>query len=1039
MDAIPLANLGAPENHQLDQLQELVNRYVEQRAFILRQANNYSEAQLRIDFVNPLLKLFGWDVDNEANVSQHLREVLQEEPLDVEEGDVIRKKNPDYTLRQDGERRLFIEVKKPAVNITNSSAAAFQTKRYGWNARLPFAVLTNFEDLIIYDSRFRPLLSDTPAVGRYRSYRYTNFVEHFAEIRDFLDRDSIYRGSLNDHTESNVAHTVSFDEYFLEQLERWRSILAVDISSNNQTLDGEELNFIVQRTINRILFLRVAEDRTIEVNELLKNVTSYDQLKAIFERSDTKYNSGLFDFLEDQYSLNIVISSEALIGIFQELYYPFSSYDFSVVDSATISEIYESFLGKYIAYSAVEANIQIINHQEIEASKGVVSTPKHIAEKIVRETLSPLCAGQAPAALASIKVADICCGSGVFLICAYEYLSNHYLQYYIETGPENHPHEVMQVRGAWKLTLGEKRRILLSHIYGVDINPHAVEVAQFNLLLKLLENESGATVADFLAQTGARALPQLNEHIKQGNSLVDETYFAYAPASATDTSLLQKLSPFTWQVEFPFLEAEGGFDAIVGNPPYVRIQNMVKYFEEEITYFRDKNFGYQTAKNKLSDKYFLFIERALQLVKPNGMVGYIVPHKFFTIQSGAALRSLISSGRHLSEIFYFGTSQVFQGRSTYTSILLLSQAPRETFSIRRIDKPQDILLTNTESASLTCQATEFGREPWSFVSPQARVLFSRIKSQASQKLKDVAEVFVGLQTSDDPVFIIKNCTVNADTISFSKNGVTWEIEKEILKNCIYDISLEAYTTVQPNAFIIFPYTIHEGRAIVHSEDDMQTRFPLCYRYLSSHRDQLEDRSIRGGAGSTTWYQFGRSQSLTKFMGAEKLIWPVLSLGASYTLDVSNTLFTGGGNGPFYALKLKSHPANLSLYYIMAVLNNPVIEAMVKATTTDFRGDYYSHGKQFVDNLPIVIPNTMDASQVAAYTTIIEVVPEIIRIKSRLDGLQTPQNRRTLELQFQQLALRVKTEIDHLYQLSPQDYLAVAGNSLFFTQRDEEDE
>src|SRR5690606_33620850 len=493
-------------------IQELVEKYRSDRVSCLK--TTYNETQVRNDFIDPLLKCLGWDVDNNKGKTQFLRDVIQEEYIEVE--DETTKKNPDYTLRINGTRKLFVEVKKPSVNILKSAKAAFQTRRYGWNANLGISILTNFEHLIIYDCRFKPDVSENEHVARVRIFNFEEYVEAFDEIQQLVSFNSANSGQLDNLFSIYVRHGQTFDNYFLKQIESWRQKLAISAVEKNESLDDEDINFLIQRLLNRIIFLRICEDRTIEKFETLKNIKSYDELKHLFQQSDKKFNSGLFDFIEDMLSLKIDIDSEVLIEIFNELYYPLSPYDFSVVDPTILSQIYERFLGSRIVLEEGR-QLSILEEPEVSASNGVVPTPKLIVEQIIKDTLSPLTTGKTFAELSTIKVADICCGSGTFLISAYDFMQQTFLEKLIEEDANNKDLIYQLDETTLALTLKAKRNILEQNIYGVDINPYATEVSEFSLLLKLLEGENKASVDNFIDQHAEKVLPSLKGNIKCGN------------------------------------------------------------------------------------------------------------------------------------------------------------------------------------------------------------------------------------------------------------------------------------------------------------------------------------------------------------------------------------------------------------------------------------------------------------------------------------------------------------------------------------------
>ena len=1016
-------------------LTKLVQRYQLVRNELIASSSGYNETQLRNDFLNEFLRLLGWDVDNNLGLPQHLREVIHEAHVKIQDGQSITSKTPDYALCVGGERKLFIEAKKPSVRIEVAKEPAFQIRRYGWNAKMTVSILSNFEKLAIYDCRYPPNVEDQATVARILLFDYTEYVERFNELHNFLSRDSVFDGSSEGLIVSDAIdiNKQLFDAYFLNQIETWRELIAVDLAANNLQLDQEMLNFLVQRLLNRIIFLRICEDRSQEEYARLKTATTYVDLKNLFVEADRRYDSALFDFIDDQISLGIKISSNILVAIFKELYYPDSPYDFSVVDSSILGEIYELFLAREAQLDS-DGSIKVVEKPEVVASNGVVLTPKYIVDEIVQRTLNPLCKHLSPQELITIHICDISCGSGIFLLAVYEYLLNHYREWYIAHGPENFSDRIYEGSGrTWHLTLAEKHKILVSHIFGVDNDTQAVEVARFSLLLKVLEDETASTI-NAHNRGGRKALPNLKANVKAGNSLVDEHIFDFITGSKIDDLILQ-INPFDWNNEFPKVMSSGGFDAIVGNPPYVRIQNMVTYSPIEVEYYRDSKRVFKTAGQDNFDKYYLFLERGLQLIKPHGYLGYIVPHKFFTIQSGQRLRKALSEEQNLFQIVHFGAEQVFPNRSTYTAILILSKSAKAQFTVDRVTDLPSWRVTK-QSSRMIYSASDISKEPWIFVSPQAQKVFAKMHDVKHLTLDKVADIFVGLQTSKDKIYIINSDEIlsNGHTVVFTKSNKTWEIESSLLKPCLYDAKLQPFNQIQPNALIIFPYQIQNDIVRLYSPKDMQNNFPLCWKYFNYHKAELEQRSISGGV-EIQWYQYGRSQSLTQFNGQEKLIWSVLSLSAPYAYDAKNIFFTGGGNGPYYALRLKDN-SNISIYYLLAVLSHPIIEAMVKIRSSPFRGGYYSHGKQFIQSLPIKQIASMISDEQARYDHIVIDSKKVIALEQELVNKLSPNRKRILQTQINVLRTRITQAVTDLYRLTTIDLEAVDNNNLYFTEQTE---
>lgn len=374
----------------------------------------YNETQARTEFITPLLEAFGWDVHNYRAQPLMYREVIEEATVEV--GAERLSKRPDYELRVVRQRKLFIEAKKPSVRIDRERAPAFQTRRYGYSASLPISVVTNFHQLVIYDCKPVPRETDEAHVARLHLFDYDEFEARFDELWSFLSRGSVLFGAFDRRFAIDTMRHGSqqFDDFFLNQVRTWRARLAADIHANTTGLSSEELTYVVQLFLSRIVFLRICEDREIEKYETLKNLdcsATFDALMDVLRRADEFYNSGLFRLIDDD-PLGIRISDDVLQGIIAELYYPLSPYTFTVVETEVLGEIYEQFLGEVIMVE--DGTVTITSKPEIRESGGVVPTPSFIADAIVARTLGPLLAGRSPQELASFTLADMCCGSGIF-------------------------------------------------------------------------------------------------------------------------------------------------------------------------------------------------------------------------------------------------------------------------------------------------------------------------------------------------------------------------------------------------------------------------------------------------------------------------------------------------------------------------------------------------------------------------------------------------------------------------------------------------
>lgn len=997
------------------EIRRLVAAYCRNEADYL--TANYNETQARTDYITPLLRAFGWDVHNTKGHQLALREVIEEATVEV--GEERSHKKPDYELRLARQRKLFVEAKKPSVPIETDNAAAFQIRRYGYSANLHISVLTNFRYLAVYDCQAAPADTDAVNVSRRLLVPYTEFETRFDEIWPLLSRECVYSGEFDRQFASadTKKGTERFDHFFLCQIRRWRHLLAVDIARNTPNLTSTELTYLVQLFLSRIIFLRICEDRDIEAYETLRNLdrcASFAALMTELKRADAFYNSGLFRLIEHD-GLDVRISDSTISTIVAELYYPESPYTFAVVEPEILGEIYEHFLADLIQVDG--SAVEIVKKPEVRESGGVIPTPGYIAYSIAERTLRPLLVSKSPHDLSAFTVADICCGSGTFLLAAFEILLDHYLTWYLDNDRASHEgHRIYRVAAhEWRLTFDERRRILTTHIRGVDFDPSAVEVAQLSLLLKLIEGETSDALRNYVVRARNAALPPLDHAIRCGNSLVSA--HEWRQTLGTDPPY-DELRPFTWATEFAQEMSDGGFAAIIGNPPYVRIQNMAKYSRSEVEHFRHRNSPYAAAEHDNFDKYLLFVERSIGLVGPSGRVGMIVPQKFTTIQSGRALRRLIAQGRLLREFVHFGAKQVFgPDASNYTCIIILD---RSTTTEVRLERPKD--LDSWRYGALGAvdglMASELRERPWRFADAETRGLFDRIKADVPYKLDALAEIFVGLQTSADEVYLFESSDEDAETCTLRWDHRDWRIERGVLRPSLLDVQLRQFARPQSNSWIIFPYELLPGRSGIVKPHLIQpaamaARYPNCWAYLNSRRSELEARSVSGGLRTERqWYQYGRSQSLSRFDG-DKIVVQVLSTEPRYAYDDSNIFVTGGGNGPYYLIRPRPK-SRISIFYLLAVLNHPLSEAFVRTETSVFRGGYYSHGKQFIQTLPIPIAEALIRTEIE------DVVAALIARFQALSSARIRPDRALLKRETEDLRRELRGRVDQVFGLSASD-------------------
>ena len=679
--------MTAPEG--LDQLVERFERNLDSYT-----SRKYNETQLRREFADPLFQLLGWDVSNSKGYAEAYKDVVHEAAVKIGG----RTKAPDYAFRIGGVRKFFVETKAPHKNLKNDPDPAFQLRRYGWSAKLPLSILTDFEEFSVYDTRIRPSKTDKAATGRILYLRYTDYISRWREIAESFSRDAVLTGAFDAYAESKKAKrgTTEVDESFLQEIESWREALAKNLALRNPNLGLRLLNTAVQKTIDRIVFLRICEDRGIEpygqLLTLLDSGNVYGGLSRVFIRADERYNSGLFHFREergrkeppDTETLSLTIDDRVLKRIISHLYYPDSPFEFSVISADILGHVYEQFLGKVIRLTRGH-HAKVEEKPEVRKSGGVYYTPSDVVGYLVQRTVGTLLdeAGS-PAKAASLKILDPACGSGSFLIRVYQSLLDWHLAWYQEDGVAKHSKgrrpKVYEGPGPeWRLTAAERKRILTNSIYGVDVDPQAVEVTKLSLLLKVLEGESAERLESQLKLFRERALPDLENNIKCGNSLVGAEFYAGRQAGLFDKGDLYQINAFDWEVEFPEVFGIGGFSAVIGNPPYLSFsgRQAVPLDDDLRGYYarRYPGAGWQTSHG-------LFVVKAHSLTKR--MVGFIVPDQVGHLDGYESIRASVTNVSSLVEVRYWGEG-VFPGVVTPALTLVTDKAHHGTTRIETDD------------------------------------------------------------------------------------------------------------------------------------------------------------------------------------------------------------------------------------------------------------------------------------------------------------------------------------------------------------------
>lgn len=995
----------------VDELRNLVERFGKNLNYYKDKKNKYNEDSCRAEYIDKLLELLGWDVSNSKGLSPQYREVISEQFSNKID-------RPDYTLTLSGVSKLYVEAKKPSVDITKDPDPAIQARKYGWNRKHKIVILTNFEYFVIYDTTTIPHNSDSCIVAMYKRYHYTEYVQYYQEMLDLVSRDSVYSGKFDeffDSAFSGAGHTTQqVDEYFLEQINQWRLSLSNDLYSKSKAdspySNLEILNDVVQEFINQIVFLRICEDRNLplyhKLSETINDRSSmHQELKKLFLDADKRYNSGLFSGQYIIFDLNNSIVEDMII----QLYYPQSPFLFDVIEPNLLGQMYEMFLTEELV---VDGNKIILSKKQDFKDRSVVTTPLEIVKYMAIRTTESLCKGKTPTEILKLRIADIACGSGVFLEEVFEQLQTYCIDWYLTNNPS---HLVPIPGGQYKLPLEEKQAILVSCIYGVDIDIHAVEIAKFSLLIKLIENETEPSVKTIL-----KILPDLSSNVYHGNSLVDSDKLSGLNVSAQD---LASLSPFDWKLN----GFEDGFDAIIGNPPYVNTSDMHRLLPEIEVDEIYKN-RYESSYKQF-DKYFIFIERALELLKPNGYLCYIVPNKFFKNVAGKELRRIITNGSYLVSLDDFGDTQLFDDKTIYSSILSLRKKHQDSFRYSSVTSVSSLRGLKHSDYVVRLSDT-IDSNPWRLTTDISFMKFWDSVEARAERITKYANIFNGIQTSAErpkPIYWFSDDEVVQETTShviICKDGQHYSIEKSILKPYFKPVShkekgLNSYSVLKTDKRIIFPYDKNGELIPIGS---MSSIYQGAYQYLKAYYkflvpkqiDPLGTRDV-DRPSADTWYKYGRTQHLTSFVSTKKLIVGVLSKEPMYAFDDKDMLIASGGTAGYCAVS-KKDGSPYELEYIQAWLSHPYTEKILSVIGSDFENGFVSRGTAVLKQLPFIALDLNEPAQKQIHDNVVQWTREIYSINDSLSGTLSKNEKSIKQSRKDFLIKQIQDTISIVYEL-----------------------
>lgn len=915
----------------------------------------YKEMALRSDFLNPLLEELGWDPLNKRGSLYSEREVIQEAIVTVEG----RQKAPDYGIYQGGRPRFFLEAKRPSVNIETDRAPAYQLRRYCWTADLPYGIVTDFEEIAIYDCRRPPEPTDSSSVGRVAYFTIDDLEEYWPVLHGMFGRPNVVDGVLEllASEAPAPAGTRTIDVAFLEEIRNWRRMLASDIALGNAHLGNTEVSSATQTLIDRIVFLRVAEARGLEIEGSLQHAASQDgvyaRLLTLFKKADDRYNSGLFhlngaptDPRLDSIGLALQVSDEALRTIIGRLYYP-EPYEFSVMPADILGRIYEQFLGERIVVRE-DRSVEIELKPEYRRASGVYYTPTPVVDFIVHETLGRLLDGHDPASLKKqgFALVDPASGSGSFLIAAYKYLLDWHRDHWAPQVNNSKRYLEAGLDGMLRVRTEERKRILLDYIYGVDIDPQAVEVTKLSLLLLVIEGQ-----AQMEFDVG-RILPDLDQNILCGNSLIDHDFHVPIGLSAEE---MLAYNPFSWKDGFPSVFKRGGFDAVIGNPPYLNVDATWGRKDRRLAYLKT---AYSAIYTDKTDLLFYFFKKAAEICR--GETAFIVSRSFLEGDKAQKLRGWIASTLRVRSVLDFRHALVFPRVGINTAVVQLTrstaakttrfsrfkhQSLRAGYTAEYLRDPENFAVVEVPTTALTASA-------WNFGDAAVQKVLAKL-DRSGEVVGDILHVGKGMETAANKAFEFEAPSGRLEALR--AQGLIYERAR--------NSDIHAFHIARSGVHMLYLEGVKSFQAL---PKDIQ-------EHMTSHRDKLLARAafVRGNC---EWWRYSWPLHRDYFSRA-RILCPYRARTNRFALDEERRFL---GITDTTVLYDNGQPEDLR--YILGLLNTDLLTARFRFIGKLLGGGVVEYYENTVSRLPIPRsrPGVEEHDRIVALVRVIERAGEDLR-------------------------------------------------------------
>ena len=717
----------------------------------------------------------------------------------------------------------------------------------------------------------------------------------------------------------------------------------------------------------------MCEDRGIEGEGVLRDAFkgSTTDVVALFKRLNDRYNTGIFGAADDPQDPVLLVSATALKSIVNNLYAPYSPFSFAVLDADFLGLVYEASLAEHLAVGSAGGRRRVrLNKKREYAKRDVVTTPQELVAATVEAAIQEI-EVEAP------KVLDFAVGSGRFLVAVLDQLIEREVIRCIALPQKGGLLKVAD--GTYRLSFDEKRKLLVDYCFGIDIDFNAVEVARFSLLVRLLQDET----RDTLPRRQRRILPDLGTNIAHGNTLV-RTMPATAPAGAEDVTLPVALE----QVGVP-----SSYDLIVGNPPYMSTEQMKSYDKWEFAYVKEH---YKTPHQQF-DKYFAFVEFAVDHLSDRGVVGVVIPNKWMTIEAGPRFREMLRTSATVRRLANFRHVQVFADKSIYVCSLVAKRAAATDFDYSEPDSIRDFVTGTGMHRTLGARHLPGAPDgPWVLPANAAEERVLAKLRRNSIPMDQVIEARNGVQTSLNPVYVITAPRVSKGIVEFTKDGKKWRIEEAVTRLYLDDSTgVRSYFEVEADARIVFPYRATlaaqnlSGFEVIPTAE-MRKHYPLAYRYLFAHKTAMDARKMSEAERRKAFYAYGRTQAIGYSTQAPKIFYSTNQRGEKYGLDTTGIVYQSGGTAGEVALYRRD--LGYSLDFVLALLDQRPIEFFLRKRGSAFRGAYVARGTAVMKDVPVPKLDFTDPNDVKFHDDVSVAMGALRKLNAATSS--TPERRMT---------------------------------------------